>query len=285
MSIDNFIGRTSDHDIHNENLVEIQRNIVTESLPNKIKFDYIINASGCASPNLYERFPKETMHVSSIGVEKVLELAKEHGAKIINFSSSEVLGTPSPENIPTGEGVIPQILSDTKRSPYDVGKLYLESLSSVYRENDGVDVKVVRLFNCIGYFRKDDFRVIPNFLGSVLDGQKMKVFLPSTQTRTFSFYTDVIVGILLVLTKGSDFLYHIGSPDNEINILDLAKKIEKVVGKTDLIELVETPEVYRTEPTRRCPDTSKITKELGYNPKVNLDEMLERIYEWAKSNY
>ena len=285
MSVDNFIGREASATILNENLTEIQLDLNTQELPANIQFNYIINCSGCASPSSYEKFPMETMDVSYIGTKKVLNLAKEHSSKVINFSSSEVLGTPDACDIPTPETISPKILSDTKRSPYDVGKLALETLSWIYKQKEEVDVKVVRLFNCIGYFRKDDFRVIPNFLSSILTGQKMKVFLPSIQTRTFSFYTDVIVGILLVLLNGKDFLYHIGSPDNEITIHGLAKKVEKITGVTDSIELVETPDVYKTEPLRRCPDINKAKQELGYEPKVSLDEMITKIYEWAKSNY
>ena len=88
-----------------------------------------------------------------------------------------------------------------------------------------------------------------------------------------------------VLTKGKDILYHIGSPENEISMIDLAKLVEKVCGKKDIVELVDPPIVYKHEPKRRCPSVDKIKKELDYTLDVPLEEALKRIFDWVKKNY
>jgi UDP-glucuronate decarboxylase len=137
----------------------------------------------------------------------------------------------------------------------------------------------------IGYFNKDDFRVIPNFFKKILAGDKIEVYEPGTQTRTFCFYSDFIIGTLLVLLKGKDILYHVGNSDNEISMIDLANKVAKICNKPELVSLVRTPLVYKTEPKRRCPSIAKVHQELGYSPQVNIDQMLYKIYQWCKATY
>lgn len=289
ISIDNYIKGTVtiNDELKNENL-EILNHDLTVPLSLKLnnkKIDFILNCSGNASPQQYEKFPLETMDISSIGTRHMLELALVHKAKILNFSSSEVLGTPEDKDIPTNEDVIPKIHSMNKRAPYDIGKLFIEGLSWTFKFKYNVDCKVVRPFNIIGRFHKNDYRVLPNYLNKILNDEIINVYKPGTQTRTFCYYTDFLVGTLLVLLRGENLLYHIGNDQNEINMYDLAIKIQNLVGKSNLVKLVETPEVYKHEPLRRCPSIEKAKNELGYNPSINIDDALNRIYEWAKINY
>jgi UDP-glucuronate decarboxylase len=287
ISVDNYLGRNKPVEIEDPNLIHLEHDLTTplhEKL-HKYRIDYIINAAGCASPFYYERYPLETMDISTTGVRHALRLAREHRCPIINFSSSEVLGTPADKDIPSDEKVIPSIHSLNGRAPYDVTKLYIETISWVYRQKYDVNCYVIRPFNVIGYFRPDDYRVIPNFINKAMKGEKLNVYLPGTQTRTFCWYGDFIAGSLKVLIQGDDLLYHIGNSDNEISMKDLAYLVEKVSGKTDLVNLVPTPEVYKHEPQRRVPSIEKARKELGYNPKVNLEEALRRIYNWTVQNY
>ena len=113
----------------------------------------------------------------------------------------------------------------------------------------------------------------------------MRIYAPGTQSRTFCWYGDFLAGCIQVLTQGKDILYHIGNPNNEISMIDLAKLVEKVSGKKNMVELIEPPIVYKNEPKRRCPSVKKIQKELGYALDIDLEESLSRVYDWAKDNY
>ena len=122
-------------------------------------------------------------------------------------------------------------------------------------------------------------------MSKCIKGEKIKVYAPGTQTRSFCWYGDFMSGCIKVLTKGKDILYHIGSPENEISMIDLARLVEKICGKKDIVQLIDAPIVYKHEPQRRCPSVDKIKKELNYTLDVDLETALERIYKWAKDNY
>ena len=122
--------------------------------------------------------------------------------------------------------------------------------------------------------------VLPELIGQILESPA-----PGSQERTLSYFTDVLTGIILVLLNGKDMLYHIASDDVPVTMLDLAHKIEKVCGKSGLVEVIPTPEVYKFEPQKRQSSVEKARKELGYNPKVKIDEALKRIYNLVKDNY
>ena len=287
ISVDNYVGRVKPVEVESPYLTHIEHDLsmpLEDKLP-KGKIDFIINASGNASPSNYAVHSLETIDISVNAVRYLLRLARANNAKILNFSSSEVLGTPPDDCVPTDEDYIPRVHTMNPRACYDVGKMMLETLSWIYKTRYETDVKVVRLFNCVGRFRQDDFRVMPNFLSAALKNEPLKVFAPGTQTRTFSYYTDVITGCIKVLVNGNNFLYHIGSSDNEIGMLDFAKMVEEVAGKTGLVQLVPTPDTYKHEPMRRCPSIEKAKKELDYNPTVSVRDMVERVFQWAKDNY
>lgn len=288
ISVDNYIKGTTSltEEINDPYLTSIQHNVILPLQEKLVGQDihYIINCSGNASPKQYERFPYETIDVSITGVKNVLQLALERNAKVLNFSSSEVLGTPPDNEIPTSEEAVSRLHALNRRAPYDVSKLMIETLSFLAHER-GTKCKIIRPFNVIGYFNKDDFRVIPNYLKKVRNGEKIEVYQPGTQTRTFCFYTDFIIGAFKVLLDGTDILYHIGNSDNEISMLGLAHKIAGLYSRPDLVSLVPTPLVYQTEPKRRCPSITKAKMELGYSPKISLDEMLRKIHVWAELTY
>lgn len=288
ISVDNYIKGTTTiaDEIQDPHLTSIYHNVILP-LDEKIngkKIDFVINCSGNASPKVYERYPYETIDVSIMGVRNLLMLAQQHRAKIVNFSSSEVLGTPPDDEIPTSEESPSRLHTLNRRAPYDVSKLMIEVLSFLEHEK-GVDCKIIRPFNVIGYFNKEDFRVIPNYFKRIIHDEKIEVYRPGTQTRTFCFYSDFIIGVLKVLLYGSEILYHIGNSDNEISMIDLANQIAALYDRPDLVELVATPIVYKTEPKRRCPSTQKARHELGYYPQVGLSEMLSKIKSWADVEY
>ena len=285
ISIDNYVGRTPPIEIQDDNLIHIQHDL---SIPLWYKLidykcDFIINASGNAAPSTYERYPVETLTVSTETIKHLLEFARYNNARILNFSSSEVLGTPDAKDIPTNENVRPSVLTMDKRSPYDVAKLFIETISWVYWQKHGVNVRVVRPFNVIGYFGRHDFRVISKFMYAAKDNKPITVYKPATQTRTFCWYGDFIAGAIKVLTKSNDFLYHLGKSSEEVDMRTLASLVEKITNKDNLVKYVDPPTVYLQEPTRRCPSIEKARRELNYNPQVTLTDALERIWAWTQS--
>lgn len=288
ISVDNYIKGTISfgEEPVNINLINLYHDI-TVPIDEKLhgyQIDYIINASGNASPTQYLKYPYETISVSFNGVRNILEFAQKIKAKVLSFSSSEVLGTPPNEEIPTPEESPCRLTTLNHRASYDVSKAMIETLSFLAREA-GTDCKVIRPFNVIGYFNKNDYRVIPNFFKKIKNGNKIEVFSPGTQTRTFCFYSDFIIGCFKVLLNSKDILYHIGNSDNEISMLDLAKKIAKLYRRDNLVSLIETPTVYKTEPLRRCPNIKKAKIELGYSPNIGLDLMLNKIKKYVDLNY
>ncbi len=157
--------------------------------------------------------------------------------------------------------------------------------SWIFKNEYNVDCKVIRPFNIICKFAQNDNRVFCNFANRLINNQKMQVYLPATQTRTYCHYIDFFQGVIQVLASGNQFLYHVGNSDGEITIKGLAELFEKVSGKSDSIELIGTPSNYLHEPQRRVPSVDKITNELGYKPSVTLEEQVKWFWDWAKDNY
>ena len=289
VSVDNFIGREKPKLIENPNLLNIEHDL-TIPLGTKVhgyNFQYIFNMSGNAAPSSgYARFPIETMDVSHLGTKHLLELALWHGAKIVNMSSSEVVGNVPLSELPSDENIFPRLHTMNSRSCYDLYKAAgIETQSWVYKQVYNVDVKVIRPFNVQFYYRQGDSRVVCSFMDKLLKGQKMPVYMPSTQSRTFCFYTDFIAGLFKVLINGNQFLYHLGREEEMVTVLELAKRIEKVTELYDRIEIVETPDVFKHEPQCRQPSVKRAKEEFGYETNTDLDTMLKKTWDWCKENY
>lgn len=244
--------------------------------------DYIICAAGLASPAAYSARPFDTIAVSVAGTDNILKLAKDLNVKsVLCFSSSEIYG--DPDVVPTPESYLGRVEIYSERACYDYGKLTLEVLCHLHHTRNGVPVKVVRPFNVIGYTANDG-RVLPNSVARLLRGEKLRVFLPGTQTRTFCWFTDFIAGSIKVLLHGDSRPYNIGNSDNEISMKALMYKLENLHHVVDAIEFIEPTAVYKTEPMRRCPDITR-ARALGYAPQVSLDDALARFWGWASVNY
>jgi len=286
--VDNYVVSSKFSDLHVNNFSYIYHNICDpideNTLPDKI--DFLINCAGIASPIFYHKFPLETMDVSYVGTKNILDLARKKSiSSCLFFSSSEVYGNPPSNQIPTDERYIGNIETMGRRSCYDIGKLCLETLCYIAHEKDGLNVKVIRPFNVFGYIAKSDGRVIPNFISTLLEGKKIKIYGDGTQTRTFCWFSDFIVGAIKVLLHGDNKPYNIGNTNNEIEMLELAKLVEKECGVRDMIELIPSPSVYENEPRRRCPDLTKAITTLGYNPAISLKEGISKFVKWARAAY
>lgn len=255
-------------------------------LPNK--FDYIIHAAGIASPQHYRANPLETISVAVDVTRDLLEKARVDKSRLLFFSSSEIYGDPFPEFVPTKEDYRGNVSTRGPRACYDESKRLGETLCWIYQTYFEVHACVARPFNVYGPgMMPRDYRVLPNFAASIAKGEKLHVYGHGKQTRTFCYITDAIVGFMKILLDSSQAdVFNVGNPSPEISMTDLANLICKITKSTSGVELSPYPASYpEDEPNRRCPDISKISEQLAFNPKVNLEVGLERFFRWAKENY
>jgi UDP-glucuronate decarboxylase len=251
--------------------------------------DFVLHAAGIASPYYYRKWPLETLEVATTGLKNVLELAKSSQARLVFFSSSEIYGDPDPVHVPTSESYHGNVSSLGARACYDESKRLGETLVRIYHTQFGVHGTIVRPFNVYGPgMQKLDYRVLPNFAARILAKEPVNVYGTGGQTRTFCYVTDAIGGFLRVLVNGlPGEPYNIGNPDPEVSILDLVSIIQKTLPGYDAKHrVIEHPDTYPAdEPQRRCPDITKARLQVGYEPKISLEDGLRRFFGWAKSTY
>lgn len=289
IALDTYITSLKSNFIFDETdpYFEIREFDVRNAVPDDIQADYIIHAAGLASPFYYRKYPMETIEVAVQGTKNFLEYARKHPVQsILFFSSSEIYGDPPPQLIPTPETYWGNISCLGPRACYDESKRLGETLCSVYAQQYGVPVKIVRPFNVYGPggLADQDFRVIPAFISLALSGRKMLVHGKGNQTRTFCYVTDAVIGFLKVLLKGKNGdAYNIGHDQDEMNMMSLAHLVAELITGNAGAQLIDYPDTYPAgEPQRRCPDLSKALAELGYEPTINLREGLLRTIQWYK---
>jgi UDP-glucuronate decarboxylase len=249
---------------------------------------FILQAAGIASPYYYRAYPLETLEVATLGTKNALNLARKHGARLLFFSSSEIYGDPDPKHVPTPESYRGNVACQGPRACYDESKRLGETLCYIYHQKFGTLTNSVRPFNVYGPgMQETDYRVLPNFASRIKGDSPLKVYGSGRQTRTFCYVTDAIEGFLRILLRGAPGeAYNIGNPKPEISMLELVKRTERVLGRPVKHTVVEYPDSYPAdEPNRRCPDITKARRQLGYEPRVPLEEGLRRFYGWTEAVY
>ncbi len=256
-------------------------------LPDIGKVDFILHAAGIASPAHYRKYPLETLEVATTGLKNSLELARQNpGCRIAFFSSSEIYGDPDKLNIPTRESYRGNVACLGPRACYDMSKRLGETLVQIYHQQYGVHGTIIRPFNVYGPgMQKTDYRVLPNFGARLMEGKSLQIYGHGDQTRTFCYVTDAIGGFLRVLMEGvPGEPYNIGNPAPEISMKALAVEVARALGRDKVdFDVVDYPDTYPAdEPNRRCPDISKAAQQLGYAPRVGLEDGLKRFFDWAQ---
>ena len=250
--------------------------------------DYVFHAAGIASPVWYRTHPLQTLDVATDGTRNMLELARTKKAALLYFSSSEIYGDPDPRHVPTSENYFGNVSCRGPRACYDEGKRVGETLSDIYHDHHGVHTVAVRPFNVYGPgLRERDYRVLPNFASRIKAGLPLLVYGSGRQTRTFCYVADAIVGFMLAAIRGvSGEAYNIGNPNPEISMEELAKRLQAVAGAGVQYRIADYPDGYPSnEPQRRCPDIRKAQLQLGFEPKVSLEEGLRRFLSWTDRTY
>lgn len=261
---------------------------VSKPFKTSAKVDFILQAAGIASPFYYRAYPLETLEASIAGTKNMLELARKDRAKLLFFSSSEIYGDPDPKHVPTPESYRGYVACLGPRACYDESKRLGETLCYIYHNHFGTHAAIVRPFNVYGPgMQERDYRVLPNFASRIKAGQPVKLYGSGRQTRTFCYVTDAIVGFMKALVLGAaGEAYNIGNPKPEVSMLDLVKYSGKALGRPVKHVVVEYPDSYPAdEPNRRCPDITKASRQLGYDPSVDLEDGLGRFYRWADGHY
>lgn len=281
VGLDNFItGSKSNIEILSKyEKFEFHECNIYEALPDfkDTKFDYILSLASPASPIDFKVIPLEIMRVNSEGTMKLLELAKEHGARFLEASTSEVYG--DPEIHPQVESYVGHVNPIGPRSCYDEAKRYAEALTMTYRNRYNVDTRIIRIFNTYGpRMRPDDGRVIPNFVNQAIKGDDITIYGDGSQTRSFCYVSDLVNAIDHVLMLGDHLPYNIGNPD-EYTIKDCAELIVDALESKSELSYSELP---KDDPKRRRPDISRVMK-LGYLPKVTFAEGLQTTAEYFKT--
>ena len=258
---------------------------------------YILHAASIASPSFYRSHPIETMDANVIGLRRLLDHCRDRAGSnpvqgLLFFSTSEIYGDPSPDQIPTPETYRGLVSSTGPRACYDESKRYGETLCVNFHRHHGVPAKIVRPFNNYGPGLKiTDRRLIPDFARCVLDGEDIVMFSDGSPTRTFCYIADAVVGYYRVLVRGrAGEAYNIGCDRPEVSVAELARQMVSQAGslfgyRGEVVHRPsDDPDYLVDNPNRRCPSIEKARSELGFEPEVSLEEGLRRSLLWYQNH-
>lgn len=280
--VDNFFSSNKDRInlfTKNNNYTFIEHDI---RKPLKIdqKINQIYNLACPASPHVYQKDPFFTLETSVFGTVNMLKLAKQHQAIFLQASTSEVYGNPLKH--PQSESYWGNVNPVGPRSCYDEGKRVAETFCYLYY-NNGIDVRVVRIFNTYGlYMNPDDGRVIVNFIVQALNNQDMTIYGDGNQTRSFCFISDLVQGMIKYMSMKKRFFgpMNLGNPE-EVSVKELAVKILKNIPESKS-KIVFQP-LPTDDPIKRKPDILLAKRIINWEPKVNLEDGLKETINYYKS--
>jgi dTDP-glucose 4,6-dehydratase/UDP-glucuronate decarboxylase len=282
-----------------ERRINLLEHDVSQPLPeNKPAFEYIIHAASIASPTYYRAFPIQTIDTHLSGVRQLLDYSRQRAESgnaikgMLFFSTSEIYGDPSAGEIPTSEDYRGFVSCTGPRACYDESKRLAETLCVNFFQQYNIPVKIVRPFNNYGPgLNINDGRVLPDFAKNIMAGQDLTLYSDGAPTRTFCYISDAITGYIKTLINGrSGEAYNIGTSVPEISIAEFAEKIVSVAHKlfgnhhSIIYRKSDDSEYLADNPSRRCPDISKARTEIGYDPKISLEEGLTRSLLWYRDN-
>jgi len=257
---------------------ELIRHDVTQ--PIFLEVDEVYNLACPAAPGHYQYNPIKTMKTSVMGAIHVLGLAKRCRARVLQASTSEVYG--DPEVHPQTESYRGAVNPVGTRACYDEGKRAAETLFADYHRHNGVDVRIVRIFNTYGPgMHPFDGRVVSNFIRQALAGEDITIFGDGAQSRSFCYRDDLVEGLVRMMNGPEDFIgpVNLGNPD-EFTIQELAEVIIELTGSKS--QLVHRP-LPADDPTRRRPDITLAREKLSWTPAVPLREGLAQTIKWFQA--
>ena len=272
--LDNFFTgrrRNVEHLLGHRHFELVRHDVVQPLL---LEVDRIYNLACPASPVHYQYNAVKTVKTSVMGAINMLGLAKRTKARILQASTSEVYG--DPELHPQPESYWGHVNPIGIRSCYDEGKRVAETLFMDYHRQNGVDIRIVRIFNTYGpRMHPNDGRVVSNFVVQALQGKDITVYGAGDQTRSFCYVDDLVEGLMRLMETTGDTLHlpvNIGNP-GEFTIRELA---EKVIAQTGTRSKITSEPLPADDPRQRRPDITRAQEVLGWKPTVNLEQGLER---------
>lgn len=266
------------HLLQNKNFQFIKHNII-EPLHIDGKIDQIYHFASRASPIDYQQYPVETALSNAIGTHNLIKLALEKNAVILFSSTSETYGDPLQH--PQKETYWGNVNPIGIRSCYDESKRFGEALLMAYYREYKAKIKIIRIFNTYGpRMRKDDGRVIPNFISQALANKPITLYGNGKQTRSFCYVDDLVAGIIKIMDSKEIGPVNLGNP-KEFTMVELAEIIKKLTNSKSEIVFKQLPE---DDPTRRCPDISLAKKTLSWEPMIELKDGLKKTIEWFMGN-
>ena len=277
--IDNFYSGSKEnvwHLIGKPNFEIVRHDVIN---PYWAEVDEIYNLACPASPIYYQNDPIQTTKTSFFGAYHMLGLARRTKAKILQSSTSEVYGDPNIH--PQPESYWGNVNPIGLRSCYDEGKRVAETLFFDYYRLHKVRAKVIRIFNTYGpRMAVSDGRVVSNFVVQALRGEDLTIYGDGQQTRSFQYVSDLIEGMIRMMDTPDDFTgpVNLGNP-GEFTMLELAEKVIKKIGGKSKIVFRPLPS---DDPKMRRPDITIAKRELGWEPKVPLDEGLDHIIAYFR---
>ena len=258
-------------------LFEVVRHDVVE--PILLEVDQIYNLACPASPVHYQYNPVKTVKTNVLGTLNMLGMAKRVGARILQASTSEVYGDPVVH--PQTEDYWGNVNPIGIRSCYDEGKRLAETLMMDYHRSNGVDVRIVRIFNTYGpRMAVNDGRVVSNFAVQAIQGEPITIYGDGTQTRSFCYVDNLVAGMIAMM-EAEDFIgpVNLGNP-SEFTMLELAEKVTKLSGSSSPLEFKPLPP---DDPIQRRPDISLAREKLNWSPTVELEQGLVPTLEYFRS--
>ncbi|MGI8495354.1 MAG: UDP-glucuronic acid decarboxylase family protein, partial [Pyrinomonadaceae bacterium] len=272
--LDNFFTGRRENISHllDEKNFELIRHDVTE--PILLEVDQIYNLACPASPVHYQYNPVKTVKTNVMGAINMLGMAKRVKARILQASTSEVYGDPLIH--PQTEDYWGNVNPIGFRSCYDEGKRLAETLFMDYHRQNGVDTRIVRIFNTYGpKMLENDGRVVSNFIVQALSGKDLTIYGSGEQTRSFCYVDDLVEGIIRLMNAEAEDAHlpvNLGNP-REFTMNELARKVAETVGANVKIKNMPLPQ---DDPKQRQPNIERAGKLLGWSPTVSLDEGLEK---------
>lgn len=272
-----FTGRMENisHLLTNPEFEFVRHDIIA---PFDTEVDQIYNLACPASPPFYQEDMINTTKTCFFGALNMLELAKKNNARILQASTSEVYGDPEMHPQPeTYRGCVNPV---GIRSCYDEGKRVAETLFFSYHLQHGTDTRIIRIFNTYGpRMNPDDGRVVSNFIVEALKGEDITIYGDGSQTRSFCYVDDLIEGMYKMMENDSfTGPVNLGNP-GEFTMLELAEKILKMTASKSKLIYCPLPD---DDPTKRRPDISLAKEKLGWEPRIKLDEGLEKTIAYFK---
>jgi dTDP-glucose 4,6-dehydratase len=240
--------------------------------------DFVLHWASPASPIDYLELPIPTLKVGALGTHKALGLAKAKAARFVLASTSEVYGDPLEH--PQKETYWGNVNPVGPRGVYDEAKRFAEAMTMAYHRYHGVDTKIVRIFNTYGpRMRVNDGRAVPAFMSQALRNEDVTVFGDGTQTRSFTYITDLVDGIIRLMLSSENDPINIGNP-REMTIAEIADTIIRMTGSTSQVVYKPLP---TDDPKQRRPDITRARTLLQWEPKVALEQGLVKTIEYFRT--